>query len=485
MNINVTGVDGLQIDNIRCKFYLPEKHSGPLEMFILPTKEQGRLLNRLENGLWKFSFIAGQPSIVGETAGATRQLQIGASEVYSLGISTRMWGPDVEEIVWQAEPIDLRIVEVLEIYSHPTEGRFWLTPSFVLSPATMVKRSYTGDVKIEKVEEKQFELVNGLKLNFTKHYKWKVRDDGDVLSSSYLVAESSIWDSPEGSTVVNDNLLESIDDFLLVASLTTRERCVCVGWEVYDEIGRTRFYRRRIAIPRGSTEHSHSDDLIDASHYEAFIGNVYPQFAIDESIELMRDVLRSVSPHADSTIESRFTALFSALETLVLSYRRKQGLEFVFTEKSDIAEWKKIKDKTLRDWLKAQPLRSGVGRGDQRKLIYENLSALERISFGYAFRKYCEHYNIELSDLWPITGGGEILWSLTTIRNKLVHGEIFPSFKIGALQDATLHLQWTLERMILGYFGWDVAKSNVALDYLSQFFYAHKRMETERTTISS
>lgn len=485
VNINITGVDGFQIENLRCKFYLPEKHTGRVKMFILPTSEQGRTIDGFYNGLWRFSFVAKQPSLVGQPEDATRQLQIRANEVYSLGISTRMWGPDVEEVVWRAEPVDLTIVDVLEPFPHPTEGRFWLTPSFVLSPGAMVKRSYTGDVEVKKVREKQFELANGLSLNFAKHFRSKEQGDGSVLVTNYLVAESSLWDNPEGSTIIDDTLLEWIDDFLLVASLATRERCVCVGWEVYDQIGHTRFYRRRISIPKNFKKHDYNEDLIDAQNYENFIQTIYPKFANDESIELVRDVVRSAIPLARSTLESRFTSLFSAVETLVLSFRRKHRLEFVFTDESDVTEWKKIKDVALPEWLKAQQLLSGEDRADQRKLIYENLSALERISFGHAFKKFCEYYNADLSDLWPITGGGESKWSLTTIRNKLVHGEVLPSFKIGALQDATLHLQWTLERLILGYFGWEVAKSNVSKAYLSQFLYAHKRMETERKTISS
>lgn len=143
------------------------------------------------------------------------------------------------------------------------------------------------------------------------------------------------------------------------------------------------------------------------------------------------------------------------------------------------------KGRSLRDWLKSLPLLSGDERAEQRKLIYENLSALERISFGHAFRKFCEVYSVDLADLWPISGGGDKNWSLTFIRNRLVHGEVFPSYKIGALSVATQHVQWILERLILGYFGWSVDNSNVSRAYLSSFLTAHKAMETERKVISS
>lgn len=49
-------------------------------------------------------------------------------------------------------------------------------------------------------------------------------------------------------------------------------------------------------------------------------------------------------PQRRALLESRFTGLFSAIETLVLSFRRQHGLEFVFNDDNDVAEWKQIKD---------------------------------------------------------------------------------------------------------------------------------------------
>jgi hypothetical protein len=481
-NITITGENGVQLENLRCKFYLPKRHTGEVSMYILPTFEESRFIENAYSSLWKFSFSTDQPAVVGESE---RRLRIKANEVYSLGINTRMWGPDLAEVVWRAEPTDLRIVRTVESNERPTEARFWLTPSSLLTTGAIISRSYTGDVKIKRVREKRFELANGLSLNFVNHYRHREQDDEGVLSWSYLVAESNLWDKPDGSTVIDSDLLKQVDDFLLIASLATRERCVCVGWEVFDQIGHTEFYRRDISIPESEGRHDFNDDLIHARFHDEFVRTLYPKFASDPSIELVRDAVRATLPQRRAFLEARFTGLFSAIETLVLSFRRQHGLEFVFTDAKEIAEWKQVKEGSLRVWLKSLPLLSGNERAEQRKLIYENLRALERISFGHAFRKFCEFYSVDLGDLWPISGGGEKAWSLTDIRNKIVHGEVFPSYKIGALIVATQHVQWTLERLILGYFGWSIDNSNVNPAYLSQFLTAHKAMETDRKVISS
>jgi hypothetical protein len=481
-NITISGVNGLQLENLRCKFYLPERHTGKVSMYILPTLEESRFIKNAYSSLWKFSFFADQPAVVGESK---RRLRISANEVYTVGIDTRMWGPNMAEVVWRVEPTDLRIVHTLEPNEHPTEARFWLTPSSLLTTGAIISRSYTGDVEIERVGEKQFELANGLSLNFVDHYRHREQEGDGVLSWSYLVAESNLWDKLDGSTIIDNELLKQVDDFLLIASLATRERCVCVGWEVFDQIGRTEFYRRNISIPESEGKHNFNDDLIDVRFHDEFVRSVYPKFASDPWVELLRDAIRATLPQRRAFLEPRFTGLFSAIESLVLSFRRQHGLEFVFNDENDNAEWKQIMGGSLRDWLKALPLLSGDERAEQRKLIYENLSALERISFGHAFRKFCEVYSVDLADLWPISGGGDKNWSLTFIRNRLVHGEAFPSYKIEALGVATEHVQWTLERLILGYFGWSINKSNVSRGYLSSVLTAHKEMETERKIISS
>jgi hypothetical protein len=63
--------------------------------------------------------------------------------------------------------------------------------------------------------------------------------------------------------------------------------------------------------------------------------------------------------------------------------------------------------------------------------------------------------------------------SLAAIRNRLVHGEAFSGEKYGAVMVAEMHLQWTLERMLLLLFDWDVSRSGVgprALTNMTSYF---------------
>jgi hypothetical protein len=98
----------------------------------------------------------------------------------------------------------------------------------------------------------------------------------------------------------------------------------------------------------------------------------------------------------------------------------------------------------------------------RKKLLLKNLLGLKRISFSIAFDKIREFYDVNLNDLWSVTDNSNG-WSLSTIRNKLVHGETFvaPS-NHEHLRVAKEHLTWTLERLILGVLGLGIEKSAVS-----------------------
>ena len=57
---------------------------------------------------------------------------------------------------------------------------------------------------------------------------------------------------------------------------------------------------------------------------------------------------------------------------------------------------------------------------------------------------------------------------LSEIRNHIVHGSVLEWSQWLALGDAREHLRWTVERMLLGVFGWTVNDSKVRHDWLAR-----------------
>jgi hypothetical protein len=147
-----------------------------------------------------------------------------------------------------------------------------------------------------------------------------------------------------------------------------------------------------------------------------------------------------------------FLTLFSGIESLVLLARKEDILS--------PTEWDPF-NKEVRKFVKKYVPLKGEKKKDQRKLICEKIRELNRVAFSTAFRKICSDYKIDLEDLWPVIEGKNMM-TLSDIRNRLIHGDIFSLPEENSLVWANLHLRMTLERMILAILEWPVLESRVS-----------------------
>ncbi len=91
----------LQIENVRCKVYLPSKLTDQILMYFHLNQEQGRLFGDLN--VWRFS-IQGQ---------VNEQVKIIADKVYSQHLTNQYWGPGISEHILIAKPVDLKVIHSL------------------------------------------------------------------------------------------------------------------------------------------------------------------------------------------------------------------------------------------------------------------------------------------------------------------------------------------------------------------------------------
>lgn len=463
--------DDFQIEGVRCKLYLPPRLTDPISLIFFPTTEQARILG--DKLTWRFS-------VYGELHhGPDYVTKIHAENVYSGGVSTK-WVADVTESSLTAEPVDLW-VDVIRPFDSPEikgkiQGSFWLTPNKLLSPAQTVSTSYTGDVKVKTLRKIKFILPGGMQVGFTNRYRFQKNENGDRISFHELVAEFEAERSIGAIADLKGEPLGHLEDLLRLASLAARQSCVCLGYDAVSEEGLTEYYRRDVTIPL--IKEAGGRELIEQVDIEEFLNVAYHKFTELGRNELVRKAINFTIPKEGQIFEGAFMSLYSALETLVLYFRREHNLEMVFSD--DEEAWGHIKT-DLMLWLKNHPRLKD--EKDKRTLLYENLSALARISFRTAFLKCCDYYSVDLQDLWPITGsaGG---WSLSTIRNKLVHGEYFNRQQLRSLLSASEHLRWTVERLLLALLGWNVSRSKVSPEKLS-YRNQYKYWEADRRVLSS
>lgn len=454
------------IENVLCKIFLPKRLTEPIELYFYPNDEQRRKLENIS-----------EFSITGEMKGFSGELKakIQADKVYFKNRSTEYWGNDIAESVFISNPIDLKVIDFfyhdIKDTEQKTVGSFWLTPSKLLSPLKSIEQSYDGNVKVKTVRQFKFILANGIPLIFDTHFHYLKNEDGDDITFTELVAEFEIGTDKQDTKNIENDIIGYLDDFLILVTFAERHRCICLGWGIGELKTYTKYYRRDLVIPDIRKEQSFSGMLIEISDFEEFIKQAYSKFIEIKPKDLIRQAIQYTTSayDTDKTLESSFLTLYSALETLLLHFRKTQQLETVFASEK---EWDDFRD-DIKNWLKNHPKLSNDKQ--KRILIYEKLPELNRISFSTAFEQLCNFYSVDLSDLWPLTKNSEGI-SLSEIRNKLIHGEVINTEpeQLRAFIGAKEHLQWIVERLILAFLGWTISKSNINKDYLARKMACYK-----------
>jgi hypothetical protein len=393
------------------------------------------------------------------------------------------WSSGASEASLIAEPVYFK-AEFFRQRDEPesepnTCGTFWLTPNRLIAPSQSISHSYTGEVNVETAWKVNFTLENGLPLTFTNRYRYRKNEDEETITYSELVAEYELQGKAQTFEAVYTSLGD-LEDLLRIASLAARHSCVCRGFSISNTEGyRVDFYRGDMSVP--SSKNREYDELIDIANIEEFLRTAYHKFIELGRNNLIRQAINYTVPSRERTVESSFITLYSALETLVLYFRRQANLETVFSQ-DEQDQWGQIQAE-LKRCLKTHSLLQGDRGKEKRKLLYENMPALERVAFSTALQACYTAYNVDISDLWHITSNKEG-WSLSVIRNKLVHGEHFNRPQRRAIAAAKVHLQWAVERLLLAILGWDISKSFVDQGFLSRNIIIYKDWKTDQRILS-
>ena len=212
------------------------------------------------------------------------------------------------------------------------------------------------------------------------------------------------------------------------------------------------------------------DQLIAEADLEEFLVTTSPGDGAELNDILQRAILFALDSGSQS-LEVSFVSLSAALESVLTFFRRQSDYEILAAEEFSELEG------DLKKWLKQH--HALASEPAKRALIYEKLPELNRFPFSSVFRKFCEHYSLDLSDLWPVTGK-HAEWPLMEVRHRLVHGDPFVSRPVEALACAEAHLRWVVERMLLCVLGWPIERSNVSADFLQRTRDEHDDWQSER-----
>jgi len=122
-------------------------------------------------------------------------------------------------------------------------------------------------------------------------------------------------------------------------------------------------------------------------------------------------------------------------------------------------------------------------RGSSRTRSGKNILQRTRISLRNVFDHFCERFDLEIADLWPVFAAkGEV--GLSDIRNKLIHGETFVDECYDAIWVACKNLKWLLERMMIKILDWPIDRTEVEAGFLKRNSHPLTIMPTEREKIA-
>ncbi len=437
--------------NVPTKIYLPDRiHQKPY-MKLLPTKEQYDILSHSFSG----SFFAEVKDLSGLL---TETLQ--APTVYFENSCATSWD-NLSEFSIDVVLQDLSITKYLSSNTTPTSTflQIWISPNKMIHiPKTL--RSYPdGSTTVKSTKTLEFALSDNIKITLDKVYKSKKVNSDNTIKWHNLVLNTNINIPANDLQKIKQEVLSSIDDFLLLVSFISRTRTGYLGFDSIDKQTIYTYYRGYYSFPTGKSEPSINDGILSLSQFESFINHCYSIFINSPYKDSISKAIYALLPYNSNFLEEDYLSLFSALESLILDCRRLDNLEFIFDNKS----WNIIKGQ-LKTFIKAGLTPSL--KSSERCLLYKKLNELNRVSLSDAFDYFCQKHNIDLSDLWPVFSPGQNV-GLSEIRNKLIHGDNLNIDNI--LWVATENLKWILERILITLLDWPLEKTEITPRFLMSY----------------
>jgi hypothetical protein len=435
----LTWLNGNRVD-VPCKLFLPKKVEDPPRIIFQVNDDQFHVLVR-----------AGLCELTAELGEDAESLRIEASELRISGGNLRHLGDGLNDGYILGHPRSLKLIRRLPEKANGTsKATFMLTESRQLSPYDSRILHSDGSVECRwRGARIQFQLADGLRLTFDHDYKFDTSEAPITRMWPELVATLDIGEAQQSMDF--ETLLLKIDELLLLVSLAEGQGCACLQALWYSGPEAVHSYRLDRAVPTKKRNHSFNDFLIEHNGLLPFLNLSYRSLCSSSQRDLLRSALASMTYFEPATIQEEFLRLFSALESLVLAFRRDHGLELVLDEGQC-----KTLGKDLQKVLKSHPT---VKDDKTRKaMLYENLSAINRVSFRAAMQELVSQNGIDIDDVWPLLDSKDG-WSLLMIRNKLVHGDYFSEPEWGFIIDAIHCLRLIAQRILLCMLGWDYKNS--------------------------
>lgn len=446
--------EGEEIEGVNAEISLPERDSGEIRaIFRWPSKGFG-----LKPYV---GFATFESKLRREDGSVFESLTL--SGLHVSHATTEHIAPDVAVIRGEGDARNLFCIRQGKAPGAGAKATISavLTPNPMLQPFAMDRVSLNGSITADQKAHKIKVRAPGLgQVTFEHRYEWDSSVDHRVrFSRRYLCAE---WKA-SASRVTNETTLKGslkpLDDLVLLAGFASRTPTRCVGCMVTGSDLWAELFRRDVHIFSGRQRYKTkvNGGLVELGDFAQFLSHASAAFERCKFKDEVRHALFALENRADNTIEQGFVDLFSAfeglLEALVAEATRDRF-------KKDAALRRKTRNRllnALEEWLQAGEISEEI-----RNQFARQIGNLQSVSFAEKYRtlkKVVRNYADD--DLWPMIATGDTV-SLYVVRNRLSHGAVVPEDQIDAVWDASHHLEWLLERLIIAILEWPLEETDLS-----------------------
>jgi len=464
------------VEGVRCEVFLPTNPGDSLRLHLQTD-------TKLDNIPVRFS-------IEGDVIGfdGTLEKKIISNSVYRITGSTSYWSKGIPDTVIIGEPLDLTIIEYRKTASKDESsdvvwGYFMIEPRLRFPFIKSLEMSYTGEINVEQLGEHKFTISPGVDLTLDEFYNFSDSQAGKFECTPKIVAKFCI-DTSALEEIIN---FKEIDDLLMLVSFTKRKRHMCTGYVVSDSDTTKTYYRCRMAVDRSEGDQDFFSELIDRASWNEFIAMAYKKMSglDDEKRGFLRRAVNCAISSKKEIFESSYITLYSGIESLVALFSKEHPSSRKILANTQWRTFKKGFEELVEEvFPESSNETSEQSNLEKKKILLGKLSNLNCYPMGKAFEMMTDSYDVDLQDLWPVYETGRKAKDLSWIRNELAHGSVIPFEKSSALMGAREHLKWTLERLVLGFLGWPIEKSNVSEDFLSKNMACYCSLKEDRAVLS-
>lgn len=341
----------------------------------------------------------------------------------------------------------------------PSKLTFYINKSPMIAPRTYTEPNEHGEVKQTKSKPISFNMSNSKPIKSDVLYTYN-SSNGHFESDRYQILTTTIKKHRNPINFINENISNEVDDILMLLSFAHSGRISYVNWRA-DFNNEMIWHYRSNRLKLTDIKDDPVRELIERKDVQKFVTDSLPIYKSSIYRDTINNSIHSLDGRNSTVIELAYLSYFQALESLILTCKRSNELEYILKEK-EFSELKGLIEKTINDFLPNQK--------EKRGKIKSKLLELNRVSLKESAELFFSEFNVPRNDIWPIFDDKKNnSVGLYTIRNRIVHGDVINSEYLSQVAIALEHLKILLTRCIFTILQWDISQTKIDNRHLNNY----------------